>query len=464
MPKNEEVSLASLGIQMPYSMQAEQSVLGAALVDETVLNRLITDMEPEMFYSDQNRAIYETMRSLYTESEAVDIVTLVNALASNKTFASADDAKVYLARIAETLPSVSNVDSYFKIVKEKYQGRRLIDAARSILNETASGEDADLLLESAEQKIYDIRSGRDKSGVKTIRESILEVIDTMQKLSGADRDKFAGIPTGFNYLDTVLTGLGRSDLIILAARPGMGKTSFALNIATNVARQQKVPTIIFSLEMTCEQLTDRILSSTANIDSQAFRTGRLNNSDWNDFAQATSLLYNAPIYMDDSSGISVPEIKAKIRSINQEPKKEKIGLVIIDYLQLMQSAKRTESRVQDISDITRNLKIMAKELNVPVIALSQLSRAAEKTTGRSDHRPQLSDLRDSGSIEQDADIVLFLYRAAYYNAQNGEENQANENEAECIVAKNRHGETSVVRLGWDGAHTRFSNLDVTHEF
>ena len=444
MPKNEEVSLASLGIQMPYSMQAEQSVLGAALVDETVLNRLITDMEPEMFYSDQNRAIYETMRSLYTESEAVDIVTLVNALASNKTFASADDAKVYLARIAETLPSVSNVDSYFKIVKEKYQGRRLIDAARSILNETASGEDADLLLESAEQKIYDIRSGRDKSGVKTIRESILEVIDTMQKLSGADRDKFAGIPTGFNYLDTVLTGLGRSDLIILAARPGMGKTSFALNIATNVARQQKVPTIIFSLEMTCEQLTDRILSSTANIDSQAFRTGRLNNSDWNDFAQATSLLYNAPIYMDDSSGISVPEIKAKIRTINQDPKKEKIGLVIIDYLQLMQSAKRTE--------------------NVPVIALSQLSRAAEKTTGRSDHRPQLSDLRDSGSIEQDADIVLFLYRAAYYNAQNGEENQANENEAECIVAKNRHGETSVVRLGWDGAHTRFSNLDVTHEF
>ena len=325
MPKNEEVSLSSLGIQMPYNMQAEQSVLGAALMDETVLNRLITDMEPEMFYSDQNRAVYETMRALYTESEAVDVITLVNALANGGTFASADDAKVYITRIAETVPAISNVDSYFKIVKEKYQARRLIDAARGILSETASGEDADLLLESAEQKIYDIRSGRDKTGVKTIRESILEVIDTMQKLSGADRDKFAGIPTGFNYLDTVLTGLGRSDLIILAARPGMGKTSFALNIATNVARQQKIPTIIFSLEMTCEQLTDRILSSTANIDSQAFRTGRLNNSDWNDFAQATSLLYNAPIYMDDSSGISVPEIKAKIRTINQDPKKERSG-------------------------------------------------------------------------------------------------------------------------------------------
>ena len=247
MPRNEESSLSSLGIQMPYNMQAEQSVLGAALMDETVLNRLITDMEPEMFYSDQNRAVYETMRSLYTESEAVDLITLVNALGNNGTFAGADDAKVYVTHLAETVPAISNVDSYLKIVREKYQARRLIEAARSILSETSSGEDADMLLESAEQKIYDIRSGRDKSGVKTIRESILEVIDTMQKLSGADRDKFAGIPTGFNYLDTVLTGLGRSDLIILAARPGMGKTSFALNIATNVARQQKVANHHFQL-------------------------------------------------------------------------------------------------------------------------------------------------------------------------------------------------------------------------
>ena len=435
---NNELSLSSLGIQLPYNMQAEQSVLGAALMDETILNRLITEMDPDMFYSEQNRAVYEEMRRLFSESEAVDVITLVDSLAQNGVFKGADDAKVYITR-------------------------RLIEAARDILQQSSEESDSDLLLESAEQKLYDIRNGQDRSGVKTIQESILEVIDTMQKLSGADRDKFAGIPTGFNYLDNILTGLGRSDLIILAARPGMGKTSFALNIATNVARLQKIPTVIFSLEMTCEQLTDRILSSTAGIDSQAFRTGRLNNSDWNDFANATSLLYNVPIYMDDSSGISVPEIKAKIRQINQDPKRDKIGLVIIDYLQLMQSAKRTESRVQEISDITRNLKIMAKELNVPVIALSQLSRAAEKTAGRSDHRPQLSDLRDSGSIEQDADVVLFLYRAAYYNSQNGETEQANENEAECIVAKNRHGETSVVRLGWDGAHTRFSNLDEIHE-
>ena len=459
MPKNEEVSLASLGIQMPYSMQAEQSVLGAALVDETVLNRLITDMEPEMFYSDQNRAIYETMRSLYTESEAVDIVTLVNALASNKTFASADDAKVYLARIAETLPSVSNVDSYFKIVKEKYQGRRLIDAARSILNETASGEDADLLLESAEQKIYDIRSGRDKSGVKTIRESILEVIDTMQKLSGADRDKFAGIPTGFNYLDTVLTGLGRSDLIILAARPGMGKTSFALNIATRVAMQQKVPVAIFSLEMTKEQLTNRILSAEAGIDSQAFRTGALRSEDWEYLALATEKLHDAPIYMDDTSGITITEMKAKIRRVNQDPTRPNVGLIVIDYLQLMTTGQRSENRVQEISSITRNLKIMAKELNVPIIALSQLSRAVEKQGNNSSHRPQLSDLRDSGSIEQDADCVLFLYRDSYYASQNPDGAEVDADTAECIVAKNRHGETSTVPLGWDGAHTRFMDVD-----
>ena len=461
MPK--ELSLASLGIQMPYNMQAEQSVLGAALLDEAVLNRLMGALKPEMFYSDQNRAVFEQMLTLFSENEAVDVITLVDALAQNGVFNGPDEAKTYIAQIAETVPAISNVDSYIKIVEEKYQTRRLIEAARETLEQAVNEPDSEYLLESAEQKLYDIRGGQEKSGVKMMSDAIREVIAKMQKLSGADRDKYAGIPTGFNYLDTVLTGLGRSDLIILAARPGMGKTSFALNIATNVARQQKVPTIIFSLEMTCEQLTDRIVSSVAGIDSQAFRTGQMNNSDWSDFANATALLYNVPIYMDDSSGISVPEIKAKIRQINQDPKKEKIGLVIIDYLQLMQSSKRTESRVQEISDITRNLKIMAKELNVPVIALSQLSRAAEKSSGRSDHRPQLSDLRDSGSIEQDADVVLFLYRAAYYNSQNGEGEQADENVAECIVAKNRHGETTSVRLGWDGAHTRFMNLDYGHD-
>ena len=459
-----ELNLESVGINLPYNMQAEQSVLGAVLLKPETLTDLVEIIRPEMFYTRQNAQIYSEMLRLFTSDQTIDFVTLLDAVISDGVFPSADEAKVYLTGLAETVPSISNVKAYAQIVQEKYLVRQLMGVAKDILQDAGDEPDADLLLENAEQRIYEIRSGRDSSALTPLSSSMVETLTNLQKISGPDADKYKGIPTGFRLLDTVLTGLGRGDLIILAARPGMGKTSFALNIATRVAMQQKVPVAIFSLEMTCEQLTDRILSSTAGIDSQAFRTGRLNNSDWNDFAQATSLLYNAPIYMDDSSGISVPEIKAKIRTINQDPKKEKIGLVIIDYLQLMQSAKRTESRVQEISDITRNLKIMAKELNVPVIALSQLSRAAEKTTGRSDHRPQLSDLRDSGSIEQDADIVLFLYRAAYYNAQNGEENQANENEAECIVAKNRHGETSVVRLGWDGAHTRFSNLDVPHEF
>ena len=456
---NNELSLSSLGIQLPYNMQAEQSVLGAALMDETILNRLITEMDPDMFYSEQNRAVYEEMRRLFSESEAVDVITLVDSLAQNGVFKGADDAKVYITRIAETVPAISNVDSYIKIVKEKYQTRRLIEAARDILQQSSEESDSDLLLESAEQKLYDIRNGQDRSGVKTIQESILEVIDTMQKLSGADRDKFAGIPTGFNYLDNILTGLGRSDLIILAARPGMGKTSFALNIATRVAMQQKVPVAIFSLEMTKEQLTNRILSAEAGIDSQAFRTGALRAEDWECLALATEKLHDAPIYMDDTSGITITEMKAKIRRVNQDPARPNVGLIVIDYLQLMTSGQRSENRVQEISSITRNLKIMAKEMNVPIIALSQLSRAVEKQGNNSSHRPQLSDLRDSGSIEQDADCVLFLYRDSYYASQNPDGAEVDADTAECIVAKNRHGETSTVPLGWDGAHTRFMDVD-----
>ena len=255
----------------------------------------------------------------------------------------------------------------------------------------------------------------------------------------------------------MLTGLGRSDLIILAARPGMGKTSFALNIATNVAKRQKIPVAIFSLEMTKDQLTSRILSSEAAIDSQKLRTGTLSGQDWVDLAQASDVLAQAPIYMDDTSAITVPEIKAKVRRLNQDPARPDVGLVVIDYLQLMNSGKRSDSRVQEISDITRNLKIMAKELNVPIICLSQLSRNTERSSNR-DHKPMLSDLRDSGSIEQDADSVLFLYREAYYDT----EGQADATTAECIIAKNRHGEVGSVQLGWDGAHTRFMNVEFTH--
>ena len=459
-----ELNLESMGVNLPYSMQAEQSVLGAALLQADIIPELVELLRPEMFYARQNGQIFAEMVRLFTAGQTVDFVTLLDAVTSEGVFESADAAKVYLTGLAETVPSISNVQAYAKIVQEKYLVRQLMGAAKDILEQSGEEPDADLLLESAEQKIYEIRSGRDTSALTSISSVIVDTLVNLQKIAGPDRDKYAGIPTGFTYLDTVLTGMGRSDLIILAARPGMGKTSFALNIATNVAKKQKIPVAIFSLEMTKDQLTSRILSAEAGIDSQAFRTGKLTEEDWDDLARASEMLHSAPIYMDDTSGITIPEVKAKIRRINQDPSRPDIGLVIIDYLQLMTSGRRTENRVQEISDITRNLKIMAKELNVPVIALSQLSRSAEKATGRSDHRPQLSDLRDSGSIEQDADVVLFLYRQAYYNShQDGaEEQQADEHTAECIVAKNRHGETSTVQLGWDGAHTRFMNPDFSH--
>ena len=459
-----ELNLESMGVNLPYNMQAEQSVLGAALLQADIIPELVELLRPEMFYARQNGQIFAEMVRLFTAGQTVDFVTLLDAVTGEGVFESADAAKVYLTGLAETVPSISNVQAYAKIVQEKYLVRQLMGAAKDILEQSGEEPDADLLLESAEQKIYEIRSGRDTSALTSISSVIVDALVNLQKIAGPDRDKYAGIPTGFTYLDTVLTGMGRSDLIILAARPGMGKTSFALNIATNVAKKQKIPVAIFSLEMTKDQLTSRILSAEAGIDSQAFRTGKLKDEDWDDLARASEMLHDAPIYMDDTSGITIPEVKAKIRRINQDPSRPDIGLVIIDYLQLMTSGRRTENRVQEISDITRNLKIMAKELNVPVIALSQLSRSAEKATGRSDHRPQLSDLRDSGSIEQDADVVLFLYRQAYYNShQDGaEEQQADERTAECIVAKNRHGETSTVQLGWDGAHTRFMNLDFSH--
>ena len=459
-----ELNLESMGVNLPYSMQAEQSVLGAALLQADIIPELVELLRPEMFYARQNGQIFAEMVRLFTAGQTVDFVTLLDAVTGEGVFESADAAKVYLTGLAETVPSISNVQAYAKIVQEKYLVRQLMGAAKDILEQSGEEPDADLLLESAEQKIYEIRSGRDTSALTSISSVIVDTLVNLQKIAGPDRDKYAGIPTGFTYLDTVLTGMGRSDLIILAARPGMGKTSFALNIATNVAKKQKIPVAIFSLEMTKDQLTSRILSAEAGIDSQAFRTGKLKEEDWDDLARASEMLHDARIYMDDTSGITIPEVKAKIRRINQDPSRPDIGLVIIDYLQLMTSGRRTENRVQEISDITRNLKIMAKELNVPVIALSQLSRSAEKATGRSDHRPQLSDLRDSGSIEQDADVVLFLYRQAYYNShQDGaEEQQADERTAECIVAKNRHGETSTVQLGWDGAHTRFMNLDFSH--
>lgn len=452
-----DVALENLGINQPYSVEAEQAILGAAIINPDLVSAIIEQVRSEYFYVRQNQQIFNEIHLLFMSNIPSDFITVLNAVLESKIFTDEGEAKVYLTQLAETVPSLSNISYYAQILKDKYLVRKLMETAGEIIKQTQENAQADLLLESAEQKIYELRQGKDTLSLKHISDAAAKSFDRLKKLSGKDRAKYLGIPTGFRFLDKKLTGLGRSDLVILAARPGMGKTSFVVNIATNVAARSKLPVAIFSLEMSREQLTDRIISSIALIDSHIMRSGEIGINEWDTISDAIGEIADMPIYMDDSPNITVSEMKAKLRRLNQDPERPNVGMVVIDYIQLMSSGKRTESRVQEISDITRNLKIMAKELDVPIIALSQLSRSAEKGTGR-DARPQLSDLRDSGSIEQDADVVLFLYREGYYN----QSPDIDQNQAECIVAKNRHGEVGKVYLGWDGSHTRFYDVDFIH--
>jgi len=452
-----EVALEGMGINQPFSIEAEQAVLGAAIIDPELVSVIMEQVKSEYFYVRQNRLIFNEIHTLFMANTPSDFVTVVDAVVSAKIFSDENEAKIYLMQMADTVPSLSNILYYAKILKEKYMIRILMETASDIIRQTQETADADLLLESAEQKIYALRQGKDTQSLKHISDAAAKSFDRLRKLSGKDKEKYQGIPTGFRFLDDKLGKLGRSDLVVLAARPGMGKTSFALNIASNIAAIQKIPVAIFSLEMSNEQLTERILSSQAGISSQSLRTGDIQVAQWDMITNAIGQIADYPIFMDDTPNITVSDMKAKIRRLNQNPETDNIGVVIVDYIQLMSTGKRSDNRVQEISEITRNLKIMAKEMDVPIIALSQLSRSAEKGSGR-DGRPQLSDLRDSGSIEQDADVVLFLYRDAYYNKNE----DADQTMAECIIAKNRHGESGTIPLSWDGAHTRFYDVDFTH--
>lgn len=441
--------LEALGVNLPYSIEAEQAVLGAVIVDSSTLYEVTGIVSPEHFYHKQNGAIFKEMGLLFAGGKPIDFITVLDATVTSGIFENEDEAKVYLYGITETVPSMSNVASYARIVYDKYLLRSLINVSRDIMqNSSDAQENASTLLDFAEQKIYEIRSGRDSSELYKLDAVIMQTLDQLNRLTGPDREKYLGVPTGFRHLDKVLTGLNKSDLIILAARPGVGKTSFALNVATNVAKHSEKAVAIFSLEMTTSQLAARILSSEAKVSSQAFRTGEMQPDDWVRIAQTTDVLAKANMYLDDTSGISVAEIKAKARRLDN------LGLIIVDYLQLMGGSGRSESRVQEISDITRAFKIMAKELDVPIILLSQLSRSNEKQA----RRPMLSDLRDSGSIEQDADIVLFLHR----EGQNDEDESEN-NEILLMVAKNRHGEVTNIRLHWDGQYTQFTSMEYMEE-
>ncbi|WP_425516015.1 replicative DNA helicase [Ligaoa zhengdingensis] len=434
--------------QMPYSLEAEQSVLGAVLVDPSCLTRVLEFIKPECFYRKQHVELFGILLRMFTSGQPIDVVTVLEQVKSEEVFPSEQEAKVYLTQLVQIVPTTANVEAYAQIVQEKYYVRCLIDTARDIMeNARDVSYDAKTLLDTAEQRIFEIRKGRETRGLQRISEIIISTYDHLQQLSGEDRSQHLGLPSGFTQLDNLITGLNRSDLILLAARPAMGKTSFALNIAANVAKKGKT-VAVFSLEMSKEQLVQRILSSEARVQSHLLRTGNLSGDDWTRLAEAAEILSKAPLYIDDSTGITIAEMKARLRRMKD------LGLVVIDYLQLMSSGRRIENRVQEVSEITRSLKILAKDLDVPVITLSQLSRGPEMR-GLDARRPVLSDLRESGSIEQDADLVLFLYRDAYYNKDTEDQNVA-----ECIVAKNRHGETDTVKLHWDGQYTLFGNLEL----
>ena len=445
------------GVNLPYNPDAEQSVLGCVLLDGGVLGEIISALHPEHFYAQLNRDIFAVMTQMYMTSERIDVVTVLEACMRQGVFESSDDAKKYLTTVMEAVPSVSSIAKYAGIVTEKYLLRSLIIASKEIIDAASAGaENANDIVDFAEQRIYDIRAGVENKSLTHISGIVFDRVKALNELvkataANGGQPVMSGLPTGFLELDRRIFGLNRSDLLILAARPGMGKTSFAMNIAVNVGKKYRDKEIcVFSLEMSKEQIVARMINSEALLPSEAMKTGKVAADKWKQIMESADILSQLPIYIDDTPGCNVSTIKSKLRRMKN------LGVVIIDYLQLMTAVSNFHgNRVAEISEITRQLKVMAKELNVPVIALSQLARGPEQ---RPDKRPLLSDLRDSGSIEQDADIVMFLYRNAYYD-----KTDPNQNICECIVAKNRHGETGTAILGWQGEYTRFTNVEVKYE-
>ena len=437
-----------LGKVPPHDEDAEQAVLGSMLTDNDAVMAAVEVLKEDAFYREDNKIIYQAILNLYSKSEPIDIITLKDELESMGKFVQVGGFE-YLASLPDKVPTTANVQKYIKIVEEKSVLRNLIKTANEIIelgyNPT---EDVEDIMDGAEKKIFDIMQSKNTKSYTPIKDVLVESFTNLEKLYN-QKQHVTGVPTQFYDLDDKTAGLHGSELILVAARPAMGKTAFALNIATNAALRANVPVAIFSLEMSKDQLVNRMLCSEAMVDSNKVRTGKLDEEDWTKLAEAIGPLSEAGVYIDDTPGISVMEIRTKCRKLKME---KNIGLVVIDYLQLISgSNKRNGSREQEISEISRSLKVLAKELNVPVIALSQLSRAVEQ---RDDHRPMLSDLRESGAIEQDADIVMFLYRDDYYNKESAEKDIA-----EVIIAKQRGGSTGTVKLYWMGNYTKFVNIE-----
>ncbi|HOO40427.1 MAG TPA: replicative DNA helicase [Syntrophales bacterium] len=432
----------------PQNMEAEQSVLGGILLENQSLNAVLEIMTGADFYSEGHRKIFDAIADLSDRGEPSDLITL-SSLLKDRGQLDQVGGMVYLASLVDGVPSAANIAYYARIVKEKAILRSLIATATEILQKTYNaGSDVDSVLDQAEQAIFEISENKIRPSFYTIREVVKDNFKELERLAER-KDLITGVPTGFDKLDEITSGLQRSDLIIIAGRPSMGKTAFALNIAQNAALKSGVPVAVFSLEMAKEQLVFRMLSAEARVDSQRLRKGFLGETDWKKLVKASSDLSEAPIYIDDSAGITVLEMKAKSRRLKADAG---LGLIILDYLQLMKGGAYKESREQEISEISRSLKGLAKELSVPVIALSQLNRKVEDRTNR---RPQMADLRESGAIEQDADVIAFIYRDEVYNRS---EDNPDKGIAEIIIGKQRNGPTGTVKLAFLEKYTSFENL------
>ena len=437
-----------LGKIPPHDIEAEQAVLGSMLTDKEAIVSAIEVLRPEDFYRDDNKTIFKSISNIYAKGGAVDIITVKDELTTMAKLEAIGGLQ-YLAELPEKVPTTANVEKYIKIVEEKSLLRSLIKDANNLLDLGYSQtEDSTNIIESAQSKMFDMLQRKSQKGYEEISKILSSSLEEISKLSANDA-KIRGTSTGYPDLDELLSGLKKTELILLAARPAMGKSAFALNIATNVALRAKVPVVIFSLEMSKEQCAHRILCSQAMVDSRDFENGNLQDKDWQKIAVASGeIAESAGIFIDDTPGITVGEIRAKCRKLKLE---KNIGLIVIDYLQLIQGNTRTNSREQEIAEISRSLKIIAKEVDVPIIALSQLSRAE----ARENHRPMLQDLRESGSIEQDADIVMFIYRDDYYRKDEAPPT----NIAEIIVAKNRSGPLGKRELLWMPKYTKFASME-----
>ena len=435
--------------KLPLSVEAEQSVLGSILVKPESFEKIAGQLTPDDFYMEEHKAIFAAIQEMFLKNRTIDTVTLVNALVQGG-YRDETGGIQYLTQIANVVPVAANIRDYARIVKEKALLRRLITACDEISEEAYSEQgDVSRVLDAAEQRIFDLAQNKESREFRHVKDILSNVYqELVDKAEHKEVDR--GVRTGFSDLDRVLVQLGPADLVLVGARPGMGKTSFAMNIAVNAAKSTGKAVCVFSLEMSGEQLVNRMLSSEAMVDSHALRTGEIRPEDWQRLADASAMLAGCNLLIDDTSGVTVTDMKAKLRRVKN------LGLVVVDYLQLMQASKNIESRVQEVADISRNLKIMAKELSVPVICCAQLSRGPEQ---RESKKPMLSDLRDSGAIEQDADIVLFLYRDEYYKDVKGAKANVEVNTAEVIIAKNRHGALKDVKMTWNGQFTKFVTME-----